>query len=64
MTGALTSYHSLRVKGSTIFFFWPFLPPFVKRLFFPTAILIDFTFFLQKREKFSKNLKILNKLKL
>merc|ERR1719443_2813816 len=29
MTGALTSYHSLRVKGSTIFFFWPFLPPFV-----------------------------------
>merc|ERR1712168_1749540 len=38
MTGALTSYHSLRVKGSTIFFFWPFLPPFVKRLFFPTAI--------------------------
>merc|ERR1719443_2731437 len=38
MTGALTSYHSLRVKGSTIFFFWPFLPPFVKRLFLPTAI--------------------------
>merc|ERR1712168_1785692 len=45
MTGALTSYHSLRVKGSTIFFFWPFLPPFVKRLFLPTAI---FCFFLIK----------------
>merc|ERR1712121_469687 len=45
MTGALTSYHSLRVKGSTIFFFWPFLPPFVKRLFLPTAI---FSFFKYK----------------
>merc|ERR1711951_320457 len=55
MTGALTSYHSLRVKGSTIFFFWPFLPPFVKRLFFPTAI-----FFLLN-ESFKT---ILNKLKL
>merc|ERR1712168_260153 len=51
MTGALTSYHSLRVKGSTIFFFWPFLPPFVKRLFLPTAI---FFFFFIKVFKFKQ----------
>lgn len=30
--GALMSYHSLRVKGSTTFFLMPFLP-FDKRLF-------------------------------
>merc|ERR1719352_2138523 len=35
--GVLTSYHSLRVNGSTTFFFAPFLP-FVRRLFLPTAI--------------------------
>merc|ERR1719159_592606 len=57
MTGALTSYHSLRVKGSTIFFFWPFLPPFVKRLFFPTAIFFLLFFFDKNRKKFSKILK-------
>ena len=32
MLGALISYHSLRVKGSMIFFLDPFLP-FVRRLF-------------------------------
>merc|ERR1719327_1381788 len=36
--GALMSYHSFFRKGSPAFFFPPFLPPFVKRLFLPTAI--------------------------
>merc|ERR1719481_1367560 len=58
MTGARTSYHSLRVKGSTIFFFWPFFPPFVKRLFFPTAI---FSFLFSKNFKRNFN-DFLNKL--
>merc|ERR1719502_2172344 len=35
--GVFTSYHSLRVNGSTAFFFAPFLP-LVRRLFLPTAI--------------------------
>merc|ERR1719456_1770044 len=36
--GALMSYHSFLRKGSPVFFFPPFLPPFVSRLFLPTAI--------------------------
>lgn len=35
-TGALTSYQSLRVKGSTARFFWP--RPFPSFLFLPTAV--------------------------
>lgn len=41
MFGALISYQSLRENGSTTFFFDPFLPPFERPLFFPTAMLID-----------------------
>merc|ERR1712027_92052 len=36
--GALMSYQSLRVKGSTTFFLTPFLPVFARPLFLPTAI--------------------------
>merc|ERR1719162_2779106 len=36
--GALMSNHSFLRKGSPAFFLPPFLPPFVKRLFLPTAI--------------------------
>merc|ERR1719199_1249902 len=36
--GALMSYHSFLRKGSPCFFLPPFLPPFVSRLFLPTAI--------------------------
>merc|ERR1719401_2669208 len=37
--GAFRSYHSFLRKGSPAFFLPPFLPPpFVKRLFLPTAI--------------------------
>ena len=32
------SYHSFLKNGSPAFFFPPFLPPLVKRLFFPTAM--------------------------
>merc|ERR1719230_1478085 len=42
--GALMSYHSFLRKGSTIFFFAPFLP-FVRRLFLPTAIVYVCVFF-------------------
>ncbi|TMW47733.1 hypothetical protein DOY81_007189, partial [Sarcophaga bullata] len=38
MFGALTSYQSLREKGSTTFFLPPFLPPLERPLFLPTAI--------------------------
>merc|ERR1719355_372553 len=37
--GALTSYHSFFRKGSPAFFLPPFLPPFVSRLFLPTAMI-------------------------
>merc|ERR1719420_2875763 len=33
MLGALMSYHSFLRKGSPVFFFEPFFPPFVRRLF-------------------------------
>merc|ERR1719476_742116 len=36
--GALISYHSFLRKGSPAFFLPPFFPPFVRRLFLPTAI--------------------------
>merc|ERR1719401_1156224 len=36
--GALRSYHSFFRKGSPVFFLPPFFPPFVSRLFLPTAI--------------------------
>merc|ERR1719159_378876 len=36
--GALISNHSFFKKGSPAFFLPPFFPPFVRRLFFPTAI--------------------------
>merc|ERR1740123_1965388 len=38
MLGALMSYHSFLRKGSPAFFLPPFFPPFVRRLFLPTAI--------------------------
>merc|ERR1719414_2290485 len=38
MLGALMSYHSFLRNGSPAFFLPPFLPPFVRRLFLPTAI--------------------------
>merc|ERR1719254_289274 len=36
--GALMSYHSFLRKGSLAFFLLPFLPPLVRRLFLPTAM--------------------------
>lgn len=39
--GALISYQSLRENGSITFFLEPFLPPLLRPLFFPTAMLID-----------------------
>merc|ERR1719336_2046398 len=38
MLGALMSYHSFLRNGSPAFFLPPFFPPFVSRLFLPTAI--------------------------
>merc|ERR1719491_1278003 len=40
--GALMSYHSFFRKGSPAFFLPPFLPPFVNRLFLPTAIALAY----------------------
>merc|ERR1719175_516735 len=38
--GALISYQSFLVKGSTTFFLAPFFPPIFSPLFLPTAILL------------------------
>merc|ERR1719401_2560273 len=38
MLDALMSYHSFFKNGSPTFFLPPFFPPFVRRLFLPTAI--------------------------
>merc|ERR1719193_1536285 len=38
--GALMSYHSFFKKGSLAFFLLPFLPPLVRRLFLPTAMVL------------------------
>merc|ERR1719424_1738028 len=42
--GALMSYHSFLRKTSPVFFLPPFLPPFVRRLFLPTAMALLLSF--------------------